>query len=95
MAGATEGWTGQSELDLENLVAEVLSAETKADLVLPGANLGAFGDEELRALAESLLAAEKSVSTSRRVLHDQIDQLQAEIVNRYKVGAANPDSLLN
>ncbi|MGA2530526.1 MAG: hypothetical protein ABSG36_15385 [Acidimicrobiales bacterium] len=95
MAGAGEGWSGQSDLDLEELVAEVLSAEMKADPVLPGANLGAFGDDELRNLAASLLAAERSVSTSRRVLHDQIDHLQAEIVNRYKVGAADPDSLLS
>ena len=28
------------------------------------------------------------------LLHDQIDHLQAAIVDRYKVGAADPDSLL-
>ena len=99
MAGGSEGWTEQSELDLEQLVGEVLSAEVKGDLaskaVLPGANLGAFGDEELRSLAELLLAAETSVSRKRRALHDQIDQLQTEIVDRYKVGAADPDSLLS
>ena len=99
MAGGSEGWTEQSELDLEQLVGEVLSAEVKGDptskAVLPGANLGAFGDEELRSLAELLLAAETSVSRKRRALHDQIDQLQTEIVDRYKVGAADPDSLLS
>lgn len=89
-----EGWTEQSELDLEELVTEVLSAESKGDATLPGANLGAFGDEELRSLAESLLAAETSVSSRRRTLHDQIDHLQSAIVHRYKVGAADPDSLL-
>ena len=99
MAGGSEGWTEQSELDLEQLVGEVLSAEVKGNptskAVLPGANLGAFGDEELRSLAELLLAAETSVSRKRRALHDQIDQLQTEIVDRYKVGAADPDSLLS
>jgi hypothetical protein len=99
MAGGVEDWTAQSQLDLDELVAEVLSVETKSEaashLVLPGANLGAFADEELRSLAESLLAAEKSVSARRRLLHDEIDKLQAEIVARYKVGAADPDSLLN
>ena len=62
--------------------------------MLPGANLGAFGDEELRSLAELLLSAETTVSGKRRALHDQIDRLQTAIVGRYKVGAADPDSLL-
>ena len=99
IAGVSEGWSEQNELDLEELAVELLSAEMKDDParqpLLPGANLGAFGDEELRALAESLLAAETNVSSRRRVLHDQIDRLQAEIVDRYKVGAADTDSLLN
>jgi hypothetical protein len=100
MAGVSgEGWTEHSDLALEELVVEVLSAELKADAasqpVLPGANLGAFGDEELRALAESLHGAEKNVSARRRGLHDQIDKLQAEIVDRYKGGMADADSLLD
>ncbi|HLN07169.1 MAG TPA: hypothetical protein VK217_12880 [Acidimicrobiales bacterium] len=98
MAGVAEGWTEQKELALEDLVAEVLTAEMKGDdarqPVLPGANLGAFGDEELRTLAESLRAGETTVSSRRRALHDRIDQLQSAIVERYKVGAADADSLL-
>jgi len=98
MAGGAGGWTEQTELDLEQLVVEVLTAELKGDetrqAVLPGANLGAFGDEELRRLAELLLSAETTVSGKRRALHDQIDKLQTAIVSRYKVGAADPDSLL-
>ena len=98
MAGGAGGWTEQTELDLEQLVVEVLTAELKGDktrqAVLPGANLGAFGDEELRSLAELLLSAETTVSGKRRALHDQIDKLQTAIVSRYKVGAADPDSLL-
>jgi hypothetical protein len=97
MAGVAEGWTEQKELALEDLVAEVLSAELKGDQppVLPGANLGAFGDEELRSLADSLGAAERSVSSRRRAMHDRIDQIQTVIVGRYKGGAADADSLLD
>lgn len=96
MAGVAEGWTEQRELALEDLVAEVLRAELKGDQapVLPGANLGAFGDEELRSLADSLGAAEKSVSIRRRAMHDRIDQIQTVIVERYKGGAADADGLL-
>jgi len=98
MAGVAEGWTEQKELALEDLVAEFLSAEQeegdKSQPALPGANLGAFGDEQLRSLAASLRAAETSVSGRRRALHDRIDQLQSAIVERYKVGAADADSLL-
>lgn len=98
MAGVAEGWTEQSELALEDLVVEVLVAERKGDdsrqAALPGANLGAYGDEELRALAELLRSAETSVSMRRRTLHDQIDLLQTAIVERYKVGAADADTLL-
>ncbi len=98
MAGVAEGWTEQSELALEDLVVEVLVAELNGDEtrqpLLPGANLGAFGDEELRSLAGLLRSAETSVSTRRRTLHDQIDQLQTAIVERYKVGAADADTLL-
>ncbi len=98
MAGVAEGWTEQSELALEDLVVEVLVAELDGDEtrqpLLPGANLGAFGDEELRALAGLLRSAETSVSLRRRTLHDQIDQLQTAIVERYKVGAADADTLL-
>jgi hypothetical protein len=99
IAGVTEGWTEQTELDLEDLVVELLASEMKDDParqpLLPGANLGAFGDEELRSLAESLRTVETNVSSRRRILHDQIDRLQAEIVGRYKVGTADTDSLLS
>jgi hypothetical protein len=98
MAGVAEGWTEQKDLALEDLVVEVLTEAQRGDEtrqpMLPGANLGSFGDDELRALAELLLSAETSVSTRRRTLHEQIDRLQTTIVERYKVGAADADSLL-
>ena len=67
---------------------------TRARQPCQAANLGAYGDEELRALAELLRSAETSVSMRRRTLHDQIDLLQTAIVERYKVGAADADTLL-
>lgn len=98
MAGVVEGWTEQRELALEELVAEVLSSEAVTGggppRTLPGANLGAFGDEDLGSLVEWLKAGEASVSWKRRALHDRIDLLQSAIVERYKVGAADADSLL-
>ena len=99
MPGAAEGWNDQSELDLEELVAEVLSREVlqarDVPPSLPGANLGAFGDEDLEAVAVWLRGGEQSVSANRRALHDRIELLQGEIVERYKVGAASPDALLS
>lgn len=98
MAGVAEGWSEQSGLALEELIVEVLEAETKDEAgrraLLPGANLGAFADEELRSFAETLRACETSVSKRRHGLHEQIDTLQTAIVDRYKVGGADPDSLL-
>ena len=98
MAGVAEGWTEQSELALEDLGVEVLEGERKGvetrQPLLAGGNMGGFGDEELRALAGLLRSAETSVSTRRRGLHEQIDQLQTAIVERYKVGAADTDILL-
>jgi hypothetical protein len=98
MTGVAEGWSEQRELALEELVAEVLSSEAlpggPSPPVLPGANLGAFSDDELRALVDWLRSGETSVSAKRRALHDRIDLLQAAIVARYKVGAADADTLL-
>lgn len=98
MAAVAEGWSEQSGLALEELVVEVLEAENGDEAahreLLPGANLGAFADEELRSFAETLRTAETAVSARRHALHDQIDTLQTAIVDRYKVGGADPDSLL-
>ena len=38
---------------------------------------------------------EARISRQRRALHEQIDQLQAEIVSRYKTGKATVDGLLS
>jgi hypothetical protein len=61
---------------------------------LPGANLGSYGDAELRDVMEQLGEHEVRLSAERRILHEQIDRLQAMIVERYKSGAADADALL-
>lgn len=100
MPGVVEGWSEQRELALEELVAEVLSSAAGTSQpgispTLPGGNLGAFADDELHAMVEWLRVGEASVSAKRRALHDRIDLFQAAIVNRYKLGAVNADSLLD
>lgn len=51
-------------------------------------------DEAVRTLGDQLGEVERSLSDRRRQVFDRIDVFQAEIVRRYKTGAANPDSLL-
>lgn len=58
------------------------------------ANLPELSDEVVDKLADQLTALERSLSDRRRQVFDRIDVYQAEIVNRYKTGSANPDELL-
>jgi hypothetical protein len=50
--------------------------------------------EKLKSLADCLADLELHVSAERRKLHDVFDQLQAELVQRYKTGKASVDRLL-
>jgi hypothetical protein len=61
---------------------------------LPGANVCSLDDEELLAALERLRERESELSGRRHALHAQIDQIQAVIVDRYKSGSADADSLL-
>ncbi|HEV8063443.1 MAG TPA: hypothetical protein VGP46_01370 [Acidimicrobiales bacterium] len=61
---------------------------------MPAANLGSFTDAELAELGQRLSLQEQELSEQRRALHERIDLLQATIVERYKSGAADIDSLL-
>lgn len=51
-------------------------------------------DADLAQLADGLSAYEREVSDQRRQVFERIDALQAEMVARYKSGAANVDTLL-
>ena len=53
-----------------------------------------LSDDELGDLADRLSAHERSVSDKRRQVFERIDAVQAEMVRRYKSGAANVDTLL-
>ena len=59
------------------------------------ANLPELSDEVVAKLADQLTTLERSLSDRRRQVFDRIDAFQAEIVNRYKSGSANPDELLS
>ncbi|MGH9172428.1 MAG: hypothetical protein ACRD0Z_16410 [Acidimicrobiales bacterium] len=61
---------------------------------LLAANIGSFSDAELQELSRHLQVQEKELSEQRHALHERIDLLQASIVERYKSGAADIDSLL-
>ena len=58
------------------------------------AGLLGLGEQEVRDIAEALHDLEQKVSIRRIAAQDRIDNLQAEIVNRYKSGAADPADLL-
>ncbi|MGO9196366.1 MAG: hypothetical protein ACLQK4_04480 [Acidimicrobiales bacterium] len=89
----------QHDLALEELLSQVLAEEqTNSALpggLLPGANLCTFADEDLRASLARLREQEVILSKKRRILHGHIDAIQAAIVERYKSGAADPDTLLS
>ena len=66
------------------------------EIVDPGriGELPSMSEAELRAIADRLTELETRISQERRALHERIDTVQAEIVNRYKSGQASPDGLL-
>ncbi len=59
------------------------------------ASLSALGTDGLRDMAAQLESLESRVSTDRRALHERIDTLQAELVERHKSGRATVDGLLS
>lgn len=56
--------------------------------------LPSLDDGALGSLLDALVAYEQRVSARRHELHLEIDDLQEEIVRRYKTGEASVDSLL-
>lgn len=57
--------------------------------------LAEMSEEQLRLVADRLAVFEATVSQQRRALHERIDGLQREIVDRYKSGGASADELLS
>jgi hypothetical protein len=51
-------------------------------------------ETELEATRDALTDFERSLSSTRRALHDTLDTLQAELTRRYRTGEATVDSLL-
>lgn len=58
------------------------------------ADLPECSDDELRARGEALVARERLVSEQRRAVHGRLDQIQDEIVRRYREGTASIDEIL-
>jgi hypothetical protein len=51
-------------------------------------------EHEVHAMADALAGLERTVSARRHRLHQRLDQLQAELVRRYRSGEASVDALL-
>ena len=71
---------------------------TELDAILGADEIGHLGDlteDRLRELADRLRDLEQRVSGERRGLHERIDSLQAELVERHKSGRASVDGLLS
>lgn len=78
------------DLDDADLTAEL-------DGVIDAEQIGqlpTMPEDRLQALVDALTEFESETSDRRRALHERIDRLQAEIVRRYKDGAASADALL-
>lgn len=54
-----------------------------------------LGDAAVAALIEQLEAEEQRLSEARRAVLDNLDGLQAELVRRYREGAADVDAILS
>ncbi len=70
----------------------------RLDEIVDAESLGTLpqrSEAELRHIVDALAEFEHEVSGGRRSVHDVIDQLQDELVRRYKTGEANVDTLLS
>jgi hypothetical protein len=75
---------------------EDLTAEL--DAILGADEIGTLADldlDQLNSVAGQLEVIERRVSAERRALHERIDTLQAELVDRHKTGRASVDGLLS
>lgn len=78
------------DVNFRKLTAEldrIMDVDTSAGIL-------GLSEQQVRDIADGLHDLEQKVSIRRTAVQDRIDNLQAEIVNRYKSGAANPADLL-
>jgi len=76
---------------------EEVDLTAELDAVLGADEIGTLADldiDQLNSIAGQLEAIETRVSANRRALHERIDALQAELVDRHKTGRATVDGLL-
>jgi predicted secreted protein len=69
----------------------------RQDLVVSAeqlATLSELDDADLQSRLSALAVLEQRVSAKRRAIHRVIDQLQQELVRRYKTGEATVEGLL-
>lgn len=87
-----------NDVSLDELLAQLSGGSTPPESMtsglLAGANLCAFSQDELLSTLERLRIEETRISSRRRVLHEHLDAIQGAIVDRYKSGTADADSLL-
>lgn len=71
--------------------------ESRVEQVMPAAGLTTLpdlDDGDLETRAGDLAELEREISSKRRALFDVIDELQSEVVRRYRTGEATVDGLL-
>ena len=84
-------------LELEPDDGLVAALEERLDSIVAAGHLSSLDertDVELHTITTELQEFEVDVSAQRRLLHDRIDRLQAEITRRYRDGEASVDTLL-
>jgi hypothetical protein len=77
---------------------EEVDLTAELDAVLGADEIGTLAEldiDQLNSVAGQLEAIETRVSADRRALHERIDTLQAELVERHKTGRASVDGLLS
>ncbi len=82
------------ETDLPDFCEDISAAVERIVPATELAELSSISDERLEAVIGELEQFERQVSAKRQELHRVIDDLQEEIVGRYRSGAASVDDLL-
>jgi hypothetical protein len=82
------------EITVDRIADELI---TDLDAIVgPGAlgDLTNHDEAELTVIRDTLTDFERTLSSTRRAIHDILDTLQAELTRRYRTGEASVDSLL-